>query len=516
MQLCSEDREAVNCENRDRSFKGLRLLHPSHFPDSVETSLLKQDASLSGNLAIAQPPKTSNLSDTTLHLSDGRIALGSGSSRLLTLPELTKSAPLSTCRVSVIIPVRDEEQNMSAVIKALAHQVDRMGDRLNPDLYEILVLANNCTDRTVEVVEALSDRYSFLNIHVIDVVLPQAVACVGKARQMVMDEAYRRFALVGLGDRIIASTDGDTEVVPDWIAELIEAFDKGIDALGGRILTRRAQQPEVSPEVSLYYLRRFAHACFSSQIGCLLDPQVHDCWPRHSQFYGANMAVLAEMYGRVGGMPLVRDEEDVALYRRLQQADAKIRHSLAVRVQTSARQVGRATGGLAELLATLSAGELPDAFVEAPVLTEARVVMRRYLRQVWTVLQGESQADSEVGGFVVGDYAKAAELLARSLGLPVGVLRSHIEDTATFGELLSAIYLQQIERLESSLFEATTEISLANMHLRQSLNRIQQRATASAEDLIAESAQIRIDSSSQVILKALQQVQAIPLFPPAY
>lgn len=233
------------------------------------------------------------------------------------------------------------------------------------------------------------------------------------------------------------------------------------------------------------------------------------------------MAVSAQIYAQVGGMPLVRDEEDVALYRRLQQTDAKIRHSLNVRVSTSARQVGRATGGLSELLTALSDKTQQAALVESPVLTEARMVMRKGLRQVWAVLQGSSSSGdgnslkNRTCSFNVRDYAKTTELLARSLGVPVFKLRSHIENAVTFGALVTALFGQQLEHLPPDLFESTTEISLANMHLRQRLNGVRQQA-ASVEKLTATSEQLQLGSSSQVILKALQQVQAIPLFPPAY
>ncbi len=53
----------------------------------------------------------------------------------------------------------------------------------------------------------------------------------------------------------------------------------------------------------------------------------------------------------------------------------RIRHSLDVRVLTSARQTGRATGGLSELLETLSHNSLErqPVFVELPEVSEARI-----------------------------------------------------------------------------------------------------------------------------------------------
>ena len=473
-------------------------MHPSQFLSSIETLEPVKDTESQAKLT------------TTLRNEIG--------DRWERSPLLTVIPPLLTCRVSVVIPVQNEADNLPAVLEALAHQVDGECRQIDPDIYEILVLANNCTDKTVEVVKTLSDRHPFLRLHVIDVTLPREAAFVGKARQMVMDEACRRFSLIGLSNRIIASTDGDTEVASNWIYSLLCEFDKGVDAVGGRILARRADEPDISAKVSLYYLRRVAHAYLSSQISCLIDPQLHDGWPRHFQFCGANMAVSAQMYARVDGMPLVRDEEDVALYQRLQKADAKIRHSLDVRVTTSARQTGRATSGLSELLTALSYGEKQDALVESPVLTEARIVVRRYLWQVWAVLRGDrhNPLDSSAYNFTVKDYAKTAELLARSLGVPVFELRSQLESAVTFGELVTALFTQQLEHLAPSLFATTTEISSANQHLRQRLSDVRKCAVDPVEKLVAASEPLQLGPSSRVVLEALQQVQAIPLFPPAY
>lgn len=400
------------------------------------------------------------------------IPAASDSLQISTLPCLTSSLPLPSCRVSVIIPVRNEAENMPAVISALAHQIDVHGNAIDPASYEVLILANNCTDNTAAVVQQIGLQYPQLQLQAIEVSIPKEIAHVGKARQMVMNEAYRRLSSVKSESSIIASTDGDTDVVSNWISSIISEFDKGVDAVGGRIITRRAEVLGASSKISLYYLRRLAHAYFAAQIECFLDPQEHDGWPRHFQYCGANMAVSAEMYGRIGGMPLVKHEEDVALYRQLQRADAKIRHSLDVRVLTSARQVGRATGGLSELLETLShtSKNRQIVLVESPEVTEARILVRRHLREVWNVLQYDHAFKSK-------DHAKSMDLLAQRLGITSSRLRQHIENAATFGELVDAIASWQTTQLDSQKFGTTTEISVANMHLRQRLQTVRHLST---------------------------------------
>lgn len=353
---------------------------------------------------------------------------------------------------------------------------------------------------------AITQSYPGLNLHVIEVSLPEAIAHVGTARRLVMNEAYRRLSLIGLKGRIIASTDGDTEVSPHWVHSLIREFDKGVDAVGGRILTRRTVDAALSPETSLYYLRLMAHQHITAQIEAFLDPQPYDCWPRHFQYYGANMSLLAEVYGKVGGLPPMRQEEDVALYRRLQQVDAKIRHSPDVQVFTSARRTGQATGGLAELLERLTKSSLQRkaVLVESPILTEARMLVREQLRQFWMDVNGDRASE-----FVVRKYAQRADLLGRSLGISAELLRREIESAPTFGKLVEAIEFHQKQQFEDDpSVWMDTEVSLANMHLRQLLQTLRQQA----DNREKSSVSLADRRYLQRVLQALKQVEAIPLF----
>jgi hypothetical protein len=95
--------------------------------------------------------------------------------------------------------------------------------------------------------------------------------------------------------------------------------------------------------------------------------------------------VRARTYLRVGGLPAVPRLEDVALYSALLRADARVRHSLAVRVATSTRTSPRVTGGfgthLAEVRARTERGE--TLLVEAPAATYRRITARGRARALW-------------------------------------------------------------------------------------------------------------------------------------
>ena len=59
---------------------------------------------------------------------------------------LIKIPILPECEVCAIVPVRNEAETLYATLKALANQTDLKGRRFHPKRYEIIVLANNCSD----------------------------------------------------------------------------------------------------------------------------------------------------------------------------------------------------------------------------------------------------------------------------------------------------------------------------------------------------------------------------------
>jgi hypothetical protein len=79
-----------------------------------------------------------------------------------------------------------------------------------------------------------------------------------------------------------------------------------------------------------------------ARLESLLDPDPADPWPRHLDHFGASLACTPEIYRLSGGLPCVTPLEDVAFVDAMRRCDARIRHSVRVRVQTSARFDGRA------------------------------------------------------------------------------------------------------------------------------------------------------------------------------
>ncbi|MEF7615732.1 glycosyltransferase family 2 protein [Aquincola sp. MAHUQ-54] len=282
--------------------------------------------------------------------------------------------PRPGLRASVVVPVRDEARRLPAALQALA-------DQHGAPPFEVLVLVNNTRDDSAAIARRFAAQRPDCVLHVAELDFAPQDAHVGHARRWLMDEASHRLAAAGAVRGVIASTDGDSRVAPGWLAATLAAVDAGADAVGGRLLADADAQGQPARAQRWDTLYRLAR----ERLASLLDPEDGDPWPRHHQHFGASLAVTAEAYGRVGGVPPVRWLEDEALVEALRRADARVRHSPAVRVVTSSRRQGRVDVGLSWQLREWdrqARQHLPLCVEGAGELLRL-VPARRRLRRLW-------------------------------------------------------------------------------------------------------------------------------------
>src|SRR5438105_521660 len=109
-------------------------------------------------------------------------------------------------QISVVIPVHNEEEYIEQCLKSLMAQEEK------PD--EIIVVNNNSTDKTAEIVK----KFAVTMIH-------QPVQGITPTRNAGFDAAQYE---------IIARCDADTILPPDWIKHIKNRFETdSIDALTG-------------------------------------------------------------------------------------------------------------------------------------------------------------------------------------------------------------------------------------------------------------------------------------------
>ena len=351
----------------------------------------------------------------------------------------------------MIVPAKNEEHNIWATLAALYHQVDSQGNPLNKRWYEIIVLANNCTDATVEVAQAFARAHPDCQLHIVVRYLPSHLAHIGYVRRILMDEACHRLMMLNRLRGIIASTDGDTVVSPAWIHHTLEAVRQGADVVGGRIV---AQPQQVGRR---YHLQDVTYRYLLAHLEAMMVPDPADPWPRHFQNFGPSLAVTCEIYQRAGRLPVIASLEDVRFYEALQRCDARIRHCPKVRVVTSARTQGRVDFGFSVQLQQWEQMQQQDIPLVVQGMDEwaFRFTLQKQLRCAWqrktfTLLQ----------------------LAARSLPLSPYELYDCMRKTAYFGEFWQwLLQLPEVNDLFSQRF-SPVRITDAIADLRQYVQRV--------------------------------------------
>lgn len=108
--------------------------------------------------------------------------------------------------ISIIIPVRNEEEHIGKLLGDIQSQI------YPQDCIEVLVINDDSTDHTVDVIKALN----FSNVKVLDLHVEQQI------------NAYKKRAIT-LGvqhstSELIVTTDGDCRVGPNWLMRIAEYY----------------------------------------------------------------------------------------------------------------------------------------------------------------------------------------------------------------------------------------------------------------------------------------------------
>ncbi len=237
--------------------------------------------------------------------------------------------PALALRAVVVVPARDEEARIGSCLDSLAQQ-----DGPRPEEYEVVVVLDACTDGTAGQVASAGERWPAMRLRLIDG--PGRGA--GPARAAGMDLACARLEAVGGERGLLASTDADTVVAPDWLLRQLEAIEMGAEAVGGEITLDPGEAGALPPEV---LERRAVEVAERTRIAAGRGPS------EHAHFSGASLGITPSAYRRVGGMGRLTALEDQDLEDRLAAAGIAIHRPRSVQVTTAARTNGRAERGLA-------------------------------------------------------------------------------------------------------------------------------------------------------------------------
>ena len=235
-------------------------------------------------------------------------------------------------RAIVVVPARDEADRITACLRALAVQT------IGGHAFRVIVVLDGCADATAERARTAADALG-LDLMLLD------GPCLGPgaARRLGMERAAAELRETGGDGAMIATTDADSVVAPDWLERQLAHLSRGAGAVAGQIELIAGERALLPTAV----LRRRARDAVTR----LSDVRRTEPTAEHHHFAGASIGVSAAVYRQVGGLEPLAVLEDAAFATRLQAAGVRIHRARDVRVSTSARSRGRVDRGLSVDLA---------------------------------------------------------------------------------------------------------------------------------------------------------------------
>lgn len=250
---------------------------------------------------------------------------------------------LSLGRAVVCVPARNEAEALPRLIRSL----DRQEGASDDARLRVVVVANNCTDDTVASLRAMERNAEIprLDLRIIEATIPPPDAHVGTARRRALDAGAAWLEAEGVLNGVLLSSDADAVAPTDWVAANLRAL-RNAEFVGGRLVLH-GDGPVSDPRLAALHARIEQYWIAVRRLEEVFDPPAHDPSPRHGDHVAASLALRADLYRRVGGLPVLACGEDNALVARVRWHGGRVRHCPNVSIGVSDRGTGRVTGGMA-------------------------------------------------------------------------------------------------------------------------------------------------------------------------
>lgn len=283
---------------------------------------------------------------------------------------------------AIAIPARNEAALIGRCLSSLAAQT------VDPASFAVVVVANNCTDDTAAIAQA---SHWPMPVTVVEHSFDSDNAHAGSARRLAVETASRH-------SPIILTTDADCVADSDWVASMIAAFSRGVDAVAGRVSADWEELRHQDPAALEISRLEWEFLSLLGEAEAVFDPRDHDPAPRHMQRCGANIGITRRMLEEVGGVPALPVGEDRALLDAVEAIGGRVRHDPHSHVTASARTQGRASGGMADaLVARLRPDYLCDEQFERAETLVARLRARKAMRGISPHCDGKTFARAWTG-----------------------------------------------------------------------------------------------------------------------
>lgn len=235
----------------------------------------------------------------------------------------------------VVVPAKDEEADLPDCLDALTATVDRWEEQHAQGSAAVVVVADQCTDRTVEIARAKAEEDPRFHVLELDAATPGEPS-VGRARDLGARHGRELFASAPAERLWLASTDADTRVPAGWLTGLA-VLGTGADVADplGALVLGTVDLVGAHPALRQAWAAEYEHR------------------EGHGHVHGASMGLTSARYEAAGGFPHEVEHEDVRLAEAVRGQGAPVIATDRVRVRTSARLHGRSPGGFAGYLAAL-------------------------------------------------------------------------------------------------------------------------------------------------------------------
>lgn len=189
----------------------------------------------------------------------------------------------NSLRVSLVIPVRNEQESLSELLSSISRQTRR------PD--EIVFVDGGSDDQTVNMLRAAAEHESSIRV------VEAGPATPGRGRNLGIENARHDW---------IAFTDAGIRLEPDWLSQLLAKADGTTDVIYG------SYRPTTASFFERCAALLYAHPTVIRDGLRMRGPVVPSSLLRR------------EAWEKVGGFPDLRASEDLIFMERLEQAGCRI------------------------------------------------------------------------------------------------------------------------------------------------------------------------------------------------
>lgn len=239
-------------------------------------------------------------------------------SQNISYPEFIESRPNAKLGIIVVIPCYREPN----ILQTLQSLKECTAPSCTVD---VIVVINRSAVDNEEVIQINDDTYfrirewkeendlSHIHFHpIVPEPFPKKYAGAGLARKTGMDEAIRRFHVIGKNRGIIVSLDADTTVDPNYLVEIEKFFCSNLKHIGATIRFQHRIDPETmsSKQIEgIHLYERYLHY--------YKNALTYTGYPFAIFTIGSAFCCTAEAYTKQGGMNKRQAGEDFYFLHKL-------------------------------------------------------------------------------------------------------------------------------------------------------------------------------------------------------